>query len=91
MDGLDRGAASACVELAELLETVEDSRAEALTARARALLDPMLPGGPLSTAGGYLPEQLFDDGTPDSARPLGWSHAIRLATVAALVDRDALG
>jgi hypothetical protein len=84
-------AASACVELAELLETVEDPRAEALTVRSRALLDLMLPGGPLSTAGGYLPEQFFDDGTPDSVRPLGWPHAIRLATVAALVDRDALG
>jgi GH15 family glucan-1,4-alpha-glucosidase len=37
----------------------------------------------------YLPEQFFDDGTPDSATPLGWPHAIRLATVA-LLDAEGL-
>jgi GH15 family glucan-1,4-alpha-glucosidase len=42
------------------------------------------PGGPLRHDGGYLPEQFFDDGTPDSATPLGWPHAIRLATAARL-------
>lgn len=52
--------------------------------RARELLALLLPGGALVPQTGYLPEQLFDDGTPDSATPLGWSHGIRLATIAEL-------
>jgi len=36
--------------------------------------------GPLSLDSGYMAEQFFDDGTPDSATPLGWPHAIRLVT-----------
>ncbi|WP_373188662.1 glucan 1,4-alpha-glucosidase [Halolamina sp.] len=83
--------ASACLELAELLDDAEDGRAAEFLAESRALLEPMLPGGSISTTGGYLPEQFFDDGTPDSATPLGWPHAIRAATVAGLAERDELG
>lgn len=52
--------------------------------RSRDLLSELLPGGTLCLESGYLPEQVFDDGTPDSATPLGWPHALRLATVAHL-------
>lgn len=45
--------------------------------------------GSLCLDSGYLPEQFFDSGTPDSATPLGWSHAIRLATYAARRSRNA--
>ena len=82
--------ASACLELAELLEDAGDDRAERFLTESQRLLDPMLPGGSISTDGGYLPEQFFDDGTPDSATPLGWPHAIRTATVAGLAARDEL-
>ena len=80
--------ANACFELAELLP--EDDRAGEFLAESRRLLNPMLPGGSISTNGGYLPEQFFDDGTPDSATPLGWPHAIRTATVAGLAAREEL-
>ncbi|WP_254767657.1 glycoside hydrolase family 15 protein [Salinilacihabitans rarus] len=58
--------------------------------RSRELLAELLPGGSLCLASGYLPEQVFDDGTPDSATPLGWPHALRLATVAELDAADEL-
>ncbi|WP_434530025.1 glycoside hydrolase family 15 protein (plasmid) [Haloarcula sp. NS06] len=51
------------------------------------LFDEITFGGSLCLPSGYLPEQFFDSGTPDSATPLGWSHAIRLATYAARQDR----
>ncbi|MFP8955946.1 glucan 1,4-alpha-glucosidase [Natrialbaceae archaeon A-CW3] len=54
----------------------------------RKLLTELLPGGSLCLESGYLPEQVFDDGTPDSATPLGWPHAIRLATVAQLLEAE---
>ena len=66
-----------------------DDRADRLAATARELLALVLPDGPLSLDNGYLPEQVFDDGTPDSATPLGWSHALRLGTVA-LLDQHSL-
>lgn len=69
-----------------MLEERDDDRADRLAALARELLGLVLPDGPLALDSGYLPEQVFDDGTPDSATPLGWSHALRLATVA-LLDR----
>ena len=81
--------ANAAAELAGLLAERGDPRAEAFAERARHLLSLVSTEGPLSTAGGYLPEQFFDDGTPDSATPLGWPHALRLATVAQL-DSDGL-
>ncbi|WP_418282774.1 glycoside hydrolase family 15 protein [Halorubrum sp. DTA98] len=82
--------ANACAELAVLLADHEDPRADRLARRARDLLAHVSPDGSLCESTSYLPEQLFDDGTPDSATPLGWPHAIRLATVAILDDRDSL-
>ncbi|WP_121823524.1 glycoside hydrolase family 15 protein [Halostella salina] len=58
--------------------------------RAAELLEPLLPGGPLTTETDLLAEQVFDDGTLDCATPLGWSHALRLRAVAMLDARDAL-
>jgi GH15 family glucan-1,4-alpha-glucosidase len=78
--------ANACAELAALLAAHDDPRAAEMTARARDLLAHVSPGGTLCEPTTYLPEQFFDDGTPDSATPLGWPHAIRLATVALLDD-----
>ncbi|RLM52524.1 glucan 1,4-alpha-glucosidase [Halorubrum sp. Atlit-28R] len=78
--------ANACAELAALLAAHDDPRAAEMTARARDLLAHVSPGGSLCEPTTYLPEQFFDDGTPDSATPLGWPHAIRLATVALLDD-----
>ena len=80
--------ANACAELAALLAAHDDPRADRLAERARELLAHVSPGGTLCESTSYLPEQFFDDGTPDSATPLGWPHAIRLATVALLHDRD---
>ena len=78
--------ANACAELAVLLAHRDDPRAAEMTERARELLAHVSPGGTLCEPTSYLPEQFFDDGTPDSATPLGWPHAIRLATVALLDD-----
>ena len=78
--------ANACAQLAVLLASRDDPRAEAIGTRARSLLAEVSPGGSLRAETSYLPEQFFDDGTPDSATPLGWPHAIRLATVALLAD-----
>ncbi|WP_227132001.1 glycoside hydrolase family 15 protein [Halorubellus salinus] len=82
--------AVAAAELAALLERVEDAsaaesastdwNAEDFGERADALLAELDAEGSLSRNGDYLPEQFFDDGTADSATPLGWPHAIRLAT-----------
>ncbi|MBX0322957.1 glucan 1,4-alpha-glucosidase [Halomicroarcula sp. F13] len=78
--------ANAAAELGSLLEGRDDDRVADVFGRSRDLLGEILPGGSLARQGGYLPEQLFDDGTPDSATPLGWPHALRLATVAHLDD-----
>ncbi|MFC7324799.1 glucan 1,4-alpha-glucosidase [Halorubrum rutilum] len=82
--------ANACAELAVLLRSRGDPRADRFAARARELLAHVSPGGTLCEPTSYLPEQFFDDGTPDSATPLGWPHAIRLATVALLDDEGLL-
>ena len=82
--------ANAAVELAGLLADHDDDRSTSLADEGRSLLSLVLPDGPLCTDGGYLAEQFFDDGTPDSATPLGWPHAIRLATVATLTDEGLL-
>ena len=79
--------ANACAELAVLLADRDDPRATAMAEHARDLLGHVSPGGSLCEPTSYLPEQVFDDGTPDSATPLGWPHAIRLATVALLDDK----
>lgn len=78
--------AHAAAGLASLLESNGRDEAAAVTT-ATDLLEPLLPGGRLCLDTGYLPEQVFDDGTPDSATPLGWPHAIRLATLARLQRR----
>ncbi|GAB6879065.1 hypothetical protein JCM17823_13390 [Halorubrum gandharaense] len=82
--------ANACAELAVLLADHDDPRAERLAERARELLAEVSPGGSLCEPTSYLPEQFFDDGTPDSATPLGWPHAIRLDTVALLAEEELL-
>ncbi|TKX76811.1 glucan 1,4-alpha-glucosidase, partial [Halorubrum sp. SD626R] len=69
--------ANACAELAVLLDAHDDPRADEMFARARELLGCVSPDGSLCAPTGYLPEQFFDDGTADSATPLGWPHAIR--------------
>jgi len=81
-------AVEACAELALLLAEHDDPRAERFTARATELLSLLEPGGQLCEPTGYLPEQYFDDGTPDSATPLGWPHAIRLASTALVAEHD---
>jgi hypothetical protein len=82
--------ANAAGTLAATLADRGDDRAETMAATARDLLALVLPDGPLCLDSGYLPEQVFDDGTPDSATPLGWPHALRLATVALLDEYDFL-
>jgi len=67
----------------------EDAGA-ALLDRAATLYELLEEGGPLTTRMGYLPEQWYDDGTPDSATPLGYAHCFRLGATAALAERDAL-
>lgn len=76
--------ANAAANLDELFQRADFEPSVDYEQRARDLLDLVLPGGPLCMETGYLPEQVFDDGTPDSATPLGWPHAIRLATQARL-------
>ncbi|WP_224447744.1 glucan 1,4-alpha-glucosidase [Haloprofundus salilacus] len=74
--------AHAAASTTALLREYGDARAEAFATTTGELLSLVLPDGPLCMETGYLPEQVFDDGTPDSATPLGWPHALRLATVA---------
>ncbi|WP_129115614.1 glycoside hydrolase family 15 protein [Halegenticoccus tardaugens] len=81
--------ASAAAKLGDLLEGYGRD-GETFLDRAADLYELLEPGGPLCTEAGYLTEQVFDDGTPDSATPLGWSHALRLHTTAFLRERDAL-
>ena len=82
--------ANAAAQLAALLADYDDNRAVEAAARARELLELVLPGGALCAETSYLPEQYFDSGEPDSATPLGWPHALRLATVALMDDRGVL-
>jgi glucoamylase len=76
--------------LASLLGASDDDRASGFYDDARALFAEVDAGGSLVMDNGYLPEQLFDDGTPDCATPLGWPHAIRIATVAQLAEQAQL-
>ncbi|MFB6126330.1 MAG: glycoside hydrolase family 15 protein [Halolamina sp.] len=83
--------ATAAAKLGSLLvEAGETARGEALLSEATELYEALLPDGPLTTQAGYLPEQVFDDGRPDSAAPLCWSHALRLQATALLREHDAL-
>ncbi|SDR36753.1 glycoside hydrolase family 15 protein [Natronobacterium texcoconense] len=83
--------ANAAAELSGLLAARDHDDAATFDDRAHDLLALVEPGGTLRRAGEYLPEQLFDDGTADSATPLGWPHALRLATATALEERDVSG
>ncbi|MFC4543486.1 glucan 1,4-alpha-glucosidase [Halosolutus amylolyticus] len=76
--------AYAAAELGQLLAANDRPERESFEIRARELLSLVAPGGTLRRSGEYLPEQVFDDGTADSATPLGWPHAIRLATASVL-------
>ena len=73
-------AANAATQLGSLLEDHDDGRAGTTFDRGDELLALVQPGGALCRNGDYLPEQLFDDGVPDSATPLGWPHALRFVT-----------
>ncbi len=83
--------ALAAARLADRCET-RDARQTAARLRDTAadlygLLDA---DGPFASAAGHLSEQVFDDGERDSATPIGWAHALRLATTARLDAADAL-
>jgi len=83
-------AANAATKLGALLDEYDREEADDAFDRAVELLDVIAPGGPLCLDSGYLPEQMFDDGTPDSATPLGWPHALRLATDTELRTRGSV-
>jgi glucan 1,4-alpha-glucosidase len=73
--------AVASAQFGELLES-HGRDGDAFLDRAGDLYRLLDADGPFATRAGYLAEQVFDDGTLDSAAPLGWSHALRLhATV----------
>jgi len=82
------GALSAA-RLSRLLED-RGRDGEAMRSRATALYELLEEDGPFASDAGYLAEQVFDDGTLDSATPLGWPHAIRLDATAVLSELDAL-
>jgi glucan 1,4-alpha-glucosidase len=67
-----------------------EAEAEAFLDRASDLYEALAPDGPFCNGAGFLAEQVFDDGTVDSATPLGWSHALRLHSTALLDELDAL-
>ncbi|WP_290810008.1 glucan 1,4-alpha-glucosidase [Halovivax sp.] len=81
--------AHAALELRNLLAAHDRSEAARFDRRARTLAEIVDLDGSLRVDGGYLPEQVFDDGTPDSATPLGWPHAIVLAARTALEEAEA--
>jgi glucan 1,4-alpha-glucosidase len=84
------GATAAAKLGAMLTEREGETDAEAFFERASGLFELLEHGGPLTNEIGYLPEQLFDDGTPDCATPLGFSHGFRLRATALLAEYDAL-
>jgi glucan 1,4-alpha-glucosidase len=81
--------ANAAAKLSELLDAYGRDGEEFL-GWAADLYELLKDDGPFATNAGYLTEQIFDDGSPDSATPLGWSHALRLHTTAYLRELDAL-
>ncbi|MFC7212397.1 glucan 1,4-alpha-glucosidase [Natronoarchaeum sp. GCM10025321] len=72
--------ANSATKLARLLDEHDRAAASEMADCALDLMTTIRPGGSLCLDSTYLPEQVFDDGTPDSATPLGWPHALRLAT-----------
>jgi glucan 1,4-alpha-glucosidase len=90
-------AAATSAELGGLLEEygsaaadVDTDHAETAFERSRDLLALIQPGGRLAGQTGYLSEQVFDDGTPDSVTPFAWAHGQRSAVVARLHEAGAL-
>jgi glucan 1,4-alpha-glucosidase len=84
-------AALAAARLADRCEARGDgATADGLRDRAADLYTVLDPDGPFASPGGHLSEQAFDDGARDSATPIGWGHALRLATTARLDAADAL-
>ena len=81
--------ALAAVEMGRLLAD-RDGDGEAYVRRAGRLYELLDEDGPLTSEAGYLAEQVFDDGTLDSATPLCWPHAIRLHVTALLEDMAVL-
>jgi glucan 1,4-alpha-glucosidase len=81
--------ALAAAHVGVLLEE-RDRNGDAYLGRASDLYDLLGPDGPLTTDAGYLAEQAFNDGTLDSAAPLGWSHALRLHATVLLEELNAL-
>ena len=75
-------------EAAAGLSMLADS--EEFADRARDLLALLDREGPLSGVGGALPEQFFDDGSPDSTTPSLPSHGYRLSALARLREAGAL-
>ncbi|RDI70291.1 glycoside hydrolase family 15 protein [Halopelagius longus] len=83
--------ANAAADLAVLLDSYDrGTEADAFLERAASLYELLREDGPFTTPAGYLAEQVFDDGSFDSATPLGWSHALRLHATALLHEHDAL-
>ena len=83
--------AHAAAELSAILDAHDrPDDAEAFRSRATELYGWVGRDSPFSTNAGYLSEQLFDDGTHDSATPLAWSHAMRLRLTGTLAAEDAL-
>jgi glucan 1,4-alpha-glucosidase len=83
--------ANAAVDVAVLLDEYgREEEADDFLERATGLYDLLREDGPFATPAGYLAEQVFDDGTFDSAAPLGWPHALRLNATALLAEHDAL-
>jgi len=83
--------AHAAAEFSALLESHDrPAGAQAFLTRATELYGRLSLDGPFSTDAGYLSEQVFDDGTHDSATPLAWSHAVRLRLTGTLAAADAL-
>jgi len=72
------------------LASDRDRDEETLLAAATELYELVGEDGPFTSEAGYLAEQVFDDGTLDSATPIGWAHALRMHATVLLDDADAL-
>ncbi len=81
--------AAAAATLGELLEGY-GRNGEAFLKRGSDLYNLLREDGPLTSDVGYLPAQVFDDGTLDGATPLGTAHALRLRATTVLGEQNAL-
>jgi glucan 1,4-alpha-glucosidase len=83
--------ANAAAEFAVLLDDYgRGEEADLFLEEASMLYELLQPEGPFATPMGYLTEQVFDDGSYDSAAPLAWPHALRLHATGLLSEYDAL-